>query len=476
MTGGDTVTGSETMTGSDTRTGLAGWVSLRRGAAAAAYFVFGSAYHASGVHGFLSGDSTSGPLWLRLVTLGVACCAVLVLGRAPVVAVAVGVAAGAAALGQGSMGLPLILVLAELLYNGVRYGSRLVSRALMAMVAALTLAVVVTAAIMSHDWRLTFVAAVTVVGILVIPVWWAMEVRQQRELAEAERVRAEQMARIAELDRRAAVSAERSRMARDLHDIVAGQLSAIAIQSEAVLAMADGDPDTVRTVLRSVRENSLASLAEMRAMIDVLRADETEGDVDARTAPPRLRDLTGLIESARAAGVRVEMVMEGLPDGRDDVDAGAGDAAADLPAAVDLTAYRIVQESLTNTVKHAPGSRTRVRVHRGGDRLVVEVVNELTRAASNAGAAATAEGGGDSSAVVSGDGRGFGDEDARGLPDGRSHAEVTARSDTDSGEHVGAGLVSMRERAQIVGGSLSAGRFGNGWRVRAELPTGGVRA
>lgn len=238
-------------------------------------------------------------------------------------------------------------------------------------------------------------------SIPVIPVWWAMNVRQHRAAAEEQRARADQLARINELDRTAAVQAERARMARDLHDVIAGHLSAIAIQSEAVLSMVDGDPAAMRRVLRSVRENSVQSLTEMQAMIRLLRSDES--DVE-RTAPSRLRDIAQLLDSARAAGLDVE---------------AAAAAVADLPVAVNLSAYRIVQEALTNVVKHAPGARASVTVDRRDSTLVVEVTNERTGPPAN----------------------------------GAGH-----------------GLLNMRERAQAVGGVLEAGPHERLWRVRAELP------
>ncbi|HEY6737306.1 MAG TPA: histidine kinase, partial [Actinopolymorphaceae bacterium] len=209
----------------------------------------------------------------------------------------------------------------------------------------------------------------------------------------------------------------RSRMARDLHDVIAGHLSAIAIQSEAVLSMAvnaesrGGDPavrETVNTVLRSVRENSVQALNEMRTMIGLLRGDD---DSDPQTSPPRLRELDPLIESARAGGVRLEVI---------------GDPAAlpELPAAVDLVAYRIVQEALTNVVKHASGAAATLRVDQVDHRVEIEVRNELTSTPAT---------------TVS-----------------------------------GTGLASMRERAQSVGGSVTADRDGNVWRVHARLPVGEI--
>jgi signal transduction histidine kinase len=197
-------------------------------------------------------------------------------------------------------------------------------------------------------------------------------------------------------------------MARELHDVIAGHLSAIAIQSEAALSMSS-DPTMAHAVLKSVRENSVNALEEMRTMIGLLRADLEAGDAEREiTAPTRLAELFRLVESARASGMRVTVNS-------------TVDAAVALPAAVDLTAYRIAQEALTNTVKHAPGGRVLVDIRHRDGMLTVEVGNEL-----------------------------------------RPHAPRTGAT--------GHGLLNMRERASAVGGTLSAGPSGSAWVVRAELP------
>jgi signal transduction histidine kinase len=259
--------------------------------------------------------------------------------------------------------------------------------------------------------------ALGAVPFLVTPVWWATNIRQQRDVADAERANAEQLATIAELDRSAAVAAERARMARDLHDVIAGHLSAIAIQSEAALTMGDAAPALGKQVLKSVRENSISALEEMRAMIGLLRSESgSDGASLETTAPARLAELSKLIESARTSGIQVEVVAE--------VDGGER-----LPAAIDLTAYRIAQEALTNAMKHAPDSLVTVEIRRGDGVLTVEVRNDR-------------------------------------------RAPVRPRTDVVTG--TGTGLLNMRERANAVGGSLSAGPAGSGWLVRAELPLEGL--
>jgi len=380
---------------------------------AATWFVLGTLYYVTGLQELLYVNAQAVPLWQRLVVLAVVCGVVAARRRAPLPCLGLAVLVVIVDGMRGAPSLPVVLVLAETLYQATLRSSRRVSWAVVAGAAVTTVTLTVLVGIAAGDWRVGAVVGLQAGTVLLLPVWWAMEVRQHREHAKAERLNAAQQARIAELDRRAALSAERARMARDLYDVVAGHLSAIALQSEAVLSMTGDDPATVRTVLASVRENSVQSLAEMKAMIDLLRAEEP----DPHTAPvsmldpasrssARLADLERLLDSARAAGLQVTVQAE---------------LTGELPAAVDLTAYRIVQEALTNAVKHAAGSQARVTVRREGDVVVVEVTNNLT---------------------------------------------VPPRAEE------GTGLVSMRERAAALGGTLTAGLAGEGWRVHAVLPTG----
>lgn len=309
---------------------------------------------------------------------------------------------------------PMLLVIGDLLYCAVLYGRREFARVVIALTAVTSVTTAIAVASQVPNWRNALVILLQVGTVPLIPIWWALNVRQHRDIADAERIRAEQAVQIADLDRRAAVAAERARMARDLHDVIAGQLSAIAIQSEALLSTgANGVPPNVRTVLESVRENSVSSLAEMRTMIGILRAEDSGDDLDPHTAPPRLSELSRLLDSARAGGLVVET----------EVDLGGS-----LATAVDLAAYRIVQEALTNALKHAPRSTVKVHLRREDEALVVEVVNSL----------------------------------ARDVP--------------SSSNGSGLGLLYLRERAQAVGGTLAAGKLGDRWQVRAELPAEGRTA
>ncbi|KDN21007.1 sensor histidine kinase [Amycolatopsis rifamycinica] len=365
-------------------------------------WLIGFLVYATGVHRLVTGDDHV-PLGVRLLELAALCGLELLRRRVPLaLALATAVLAVDVRLGPS---LPMLVIYTDFLYAATLYGSRRVNRVMIGLAASSVVGVLAAVLLLAPEWRTAVLAAVGLLPFVITPVWWAANVRQQRDVAETERANARQLAKIAELDRRAAVAAERGRMARDLHDVIAGHLSAIAIQSEAALSLPD--PKLAKAVLASVRENSVSALEEMRAMIGLLKADG--GDAET-TAPARLADLAKLAESARASGLEVH--VESTVDSA-------------LPAAVDLTAYRIAQEALTNAVKHAPGGRVDVAVHCLDGVLAVEVRNDV-----------------------------------------RGPLPATGG---------GTGLLNMRERAGAVGGELTAGPAGDGWLVRAELPVGGPR-
>jgi signal transduction histidine kinase len=201
---------------------------------------------------------------------------------------------------------------------------------------------------------------------------------------------------------------ERQRIARELHDVVAHHMSVIAIQAEAApYKTADPPPELVES-FGEIRASALAGLGELRRVLGVLRTGEPG------TAPqPGLSELDALLDSARSGGVSVTVACTGEP--------------VALPEGVDLSAYRIVQEALSNAMRHAPGSQVRVEVAYRGDGLAIEVRNDAV-----------------ASVLV-----GSGARDAGG----------------------GHGLVGMRERATMLGGSLEAGPTEDGgFRVSAVLP------
>jgi signal transduction histidine kinase len=223
---------------------------------------------------------------------------------------------------------------------------------------------------------------------------------EQRAL-HAERTREE------EAQRR--VNEERLRIARDVHDGVAHALASISLQASAAGAVLDSDPEGAREALRQIRGASVSALAELRATLAVLRQPAALGPA----AAPGLEELAELTDVLRAGGIEVSVRREG------------GDRS--VPAEVGNVAYRILQEALTNVLRHSGAHHADVRVRYDPDRLTVS---------------------------VSDDGRGQTQDDVRGA---------------------GYGITGMRERAEAVGGSLQAGpESGGGFVVRAELPLGGA--
>ncbi|MET9131507.1 sensor histidine kinase [Streptomyces antibioticus] len=303
---------------------------------------------------------------------------------------------------QGSVAT--VLMFTDVVYAAVLYGPPASARRIPRITGLLTVAgTVVPYAV----WRVpeALLIGVVIGAVAYGPAATGWIVRDHRDAAIAARLHAEQTALLAEMDRREAVVAERARMARELHDMVANHLSAIAIHSTAALSI--DDPKTSHEALGVIRENSVDGLAEMRRLIGILR--DGGGDREPAAAPT-LDGLDALVDGARANGLDVTL----------DIGTGTGR----IPAPVELAAYRIVQESLTNALKHArPGPVTVVLArHDGPPVLDVEI----------------------------------------GSPCGREDGPRAPGS--------GAGLVGMRERATLLGGTFTAGPHGGRWTVHASLP------
>jgi signal transduction histidine kinase len=226
------------------------------------------------------------------------------------------------------------------------------------------------------------------------------------QLARELREKASRLERDQAEQQKLAVAEERARIAREMHDVVAHNVSVMVVQASAARRMIDHDPGRAREALTSVEQTGREALAEMRRMLDVLRVE----DERAALAPqPSIDELEALIELAREAGLEVELEVEGE---RRRVSSG-----------VDLSAFRIVQEALSNTIKHAGAAHARVRLRFGDDEMEVDVVD---------------------------DGHG-----------------VRPRDENGNGH----GLVGMRERVAMLGGRLEAGyRANGGFEVRATLP------
>ncbi|QKG19515.1 sensor histidine kinase [Actinomadura verrucosospora] len=355
-------------------------------------------------HGYSVWSGDWPPGRLRLVPLAGLCGAMLLRRTAPLTALAVSTPFNCLDVAFGPS-LATAMIYGDALYAASLYGRpRRTAEWLLGATVAATAVVLVVAAVLARGLAPGVVAAALVGVVWVTPVLTAMLVREHRSRAEAERQRARQVARLAEMDRRAAVGAERARMARELHDVIANHLSAVALHSSAVLKVRDLDRENLDRAMTVIRENSVQGLAEMRRMIGLLREGGEEGPGPAEA--PRLADLGRLVERTARPGLSARL--------------RAGDGLPELPAPVELAAYRIVQESLTNALKHAGPGRAEVSVGYARGRVVIDVRSPLG--------------------------------DGAGLPGS------------------GSGLIGMRERAAILGGEFAAGPDGGRWLVHAELP------
>ena len=323
--------------------------------------------------------------------------------RFPGAVLGLGVASGLAVAALGLSPIVLGLAILVAVYSVAAYGTRWVS------LAGLAAAEVGSVAVQLTPGR--FQAPTVVSNGLVIGAAWllghfvgvrrAYTARLEERTAELEQAREE-------LARRA-VTEERLRLARELHDVVAHAMSVIAVQSGVGAHVASTQPEEAAKALAALEVISRAALEELRRLLGVLRQDsEPQGDL---TPVPGLADLDSLLAEVAKAGLGVRLRVEGTP--------------SPLPAGVDLSAYRIVQEALTNVVKHAGPARAQVRIGDRDREVMVEVTDD-----GHGGA-------------LAGDGR----------------------------AGVGHGLIGMRERVAAFDGDLEAGPGpGGGFRVAARLP------
>lgn len=300
-------------------------------------------------------------------------------------------------------------------------------RAPVAMCAVIALYTVAASTDRPTTWRLGLLTMTVLTGTAMaagpLP-WYAQEnlailawtgigatagdaVRSRRAFVQAIRERAERAERTREEEARRRVAEERLRIARDLHDVVAHHIALVNVQAGVAAHVMDKRPDQAKEALAHVREASRHALGELRATVGLLRQS---GDPEAPTEPaPGLDRLDELAATFRNAGLRVEVAR--------------ADQGTELPAAVGLAAYRIVQEALTNVQKHAGAARAEVSVVRVGPHIEVTVLDD-------------------------------------GSDDGHDPAP--------GGGH---GLLGMRERVTALRGTLTTGpRFGGGFRVHAILP------
>jgi signal transduction histidine kinase len=240
---------------------------------------------------------------------------------------------------------------------------------------------------------------------------WLLVLSAIGEIARVSGERAAERTRSREEEALRRASEERLRIARELHDVLAHNISLINVQAGVALHLMDEQPEQARTALTAIKEASKDALGELRSVLEVLRRS---GEAEPRTPQPGLDELDDLISRAGAAGLVVEVEVDGVPRA--------------LPAEVDLAAFRIVQEAVTNVARHAGAATATVRVAYGEHEVTLQI-----------------------------------DDNGRG---------GTPSSISGSGS----GLAGMRERTAALGGRLDVGpRPGGGFRVRAELPMDGAR-
>ncbi|OII68484.1 MULTISPECIES: sensor histidine kinase [unclassified Streptomyces] len=266
------------------------------------------------------------------------------------------------------------------------------------------------------DLSLLGVVAFTVFMTVPFVLAWVLgdSMRTRRAYFAQLEERAARLEREREAQAKVAVAAERARIARELHDVVAHNVSVMVVQADGAAYVMDAAPDQARQALETISSTGRQALAEMRRLLGILRTGEHE-EAGEYVPQPDVGQIEDLVEQVRTAGLPVDFKIEGSP--------------RPLPSGVELTAYRIVQEALTNTRKHGgPDAGASVRLMYFDDGLGL---------------------------LVEDDGRGAAQEMYEdGGADGSGH-----------------GLIGMRERVGMVGGTLDAGpRPGGGFRISALLP------
>ncbi len=346
---------------------------------------------------------SAGPLVLNLPLLLLVTLSVALRRKAPWLALGVGfgaVVVPSSFVAHTMFFFGTLLPLGLLVYSAARYGDRLAGLVLVAPAVLLLVYPL-------HEPR--FDGADYAFGAVLFGAAWGTgrlvrRLERQRALL-ADALAAQQREQTAR--ERALLLDERTRIARELHDVVAHAVSVMVVQAGAARFALGADEDEVRDRLLSVEETGRTAVRDLRRLLDLLRADdEDDGDGGPQ---PGLAQLPSLVDQLQRAGLPVRAEVD-LP-------------REVLPAALDVTAYRVLQEALTNVLRHSAADWAVVRVHVADDILVLEA----------------ADGG-------------------------------PARPRTAERLSTGHGLVGIRERVALFGGTLEAGPEGSGWRVRAELP------
>jgi signal transduction histidine kinase len=348
-------------------------------------------------------DASTRPLAL---TLALAAAAMLVLRRrAPAVTFAVsgGLVLALFAVDRTAAAVAVIAPAVALYTLGLTRGRIQLVAAVVAAAVAIGVADLFLAGHEANGLTLQTAAHVALVA---VPVLAAQALRNRRAYMRLLLERLELAERTREEEAQRRVEQERLRIARDVHDVAAHTLTTINVQAGVAAHLLDRDPSNARDALATIETASHEALEELRAVLGVLRQPANGG---APLEPlPDLAAVGTLIEQARGTGLDVSFEVEGEPPQR-------------VPEAVQLAAFRIVQESLTNVRRHAPGAPAHVHLAHGADRLCLVIENETGNAGGGNGA-------------------------------------------------VGIGILGMRERATALGGTLEAQRSAERFRVVAELP------
>ncbi|MFD5571244.1 sensor histidine kinase [Streptomyces cadmiisoli] len=309
------------------------------------------------------------------------------------------------------LGAPYLGLAVAVLLTAVRSSPRTATL----VVAVMIPTVAVAEALMEPGFR---TANAVIMTTLLVAAWALGRLfRARKSMARDALERAAAVEREQTANARAAVAQERARIARELHDIVAHNVSLMVVQTIAADRVQDRDGAKAHELHRTIEHTGRAAVGELRRLLQVLRTDETEEGEPSRQPPqPTLKEIPRLVESVSTAGLDVDFHSDGEP--------------AALPAGSELAVYRVVQEALTNTLKHAGHTRTRLTLDWGPDqRLTVRVCDEGRRPGADL------------------------------LP---VKAQVKG---------TGHGLVGMRERISAVGGTLYTGeRPGGGFCVHATVP------
>ena len=348
------------------------------------------------------------PLWVAYLLALISTLPVAVRRLWPLPVLGVVLAGSVAAMAIGTGKDPYVAVAYVLYLVALRYPRRTAAAVLAGVLVLTAAGTAAGGAALGHNEASTVAARFVGSAVVIIAAWMiGVAVREQRAYTAGLREQAERRVQAQLAEGRRAATEERLRIARELHDVVAHSLSLIAVQAGVGSYVAGARPEEAARALASIETTSRVALREMRWLLGVLRDDSAGTDL----APAHgLADVGQLVAGTAEAGVRVQLEIRGTQ--------------RPVPPGVGLAAYRIIQEALTNVVKHAQTTASRVLVTYTDDALCLEITD---------------------------DGRG-------------ARADAVAAS----GGH---GIAGMRERASLFGGELHAGPLpGRGFRVGARLP------